>query len=262
MRRLSSLVVSFVQVAAFFAAVLSSGCSNHENSPAPVASIGGGGGDGGGVISAPDRESLDPHRYDGPEVGTDRSQQGQPSTIHRGGWYDWYPTVRVQTNQGEFTLKLDRVNAPVTVDNFLEYVNSGFYNQTALHQVEAGFVIAGGGYTATMQPKKANPPIRNEAHNGLKNRRGSIAMVRFEEIDSATSQFLINLADNPQLDHKSREVAAPGKPDQYGYCVFGEVIAGWDVVEKIAQVKTRAVGEFTAQPVQPVVVESMKLVRP
>lgn len=147
---------------------------------------------------------------------------------------DLFPIVEITTTAGTFKLKLDRNKAERTVDNFLSYVASGFYQGTVFHQVDKGFVVAAGGYTETMQPKRTGVAIRNEAHNGLKNVRGAVAMVRSPEApNTATSQFMINLADNPALDHKSREMSENG-PDQYGYCVFGEVVEGWDVVEQIA----------------------------
>lgn len=147
---------------------------------------------------------------------------------------DLNPIVEFTTTAGTFRLKLNRVKAEKTVDNFLEYVASGFYQGTVFHQVDKGFVVAAGGYTEDMQPKRTRVPIRNEAHNGLKNVRAAVAMVRSPgAVDSATSQFLINLADNPFLDHKSRDIAEDGS-DQYGYCVFGEVVDGWETIEAIA----------------------------
>jgi peptidyl-prolyl cis-trans isomerase A (cyclophilin A) len=147
---------------------------------------------------------------------------------------DLHPIVEFTTTAGTFKLKLDRAKAEKTVHNFLEYVASGFYQGTVFHQVEKGFVIAGGGYMENMQPKPARVSIRNEAHNGLKNARMTVAMVRSPgSPHSATSQFLINLADNPSLDHVSREMSETGD-DEYGYCVFGEVIEGADVIEAIA----------------------------
>ncbi len=156
---------------------------------------------------------------------------------------DLYPIVEFTTTAGTFRLKLDRTKAEKTVHNFLEYVASGYYQGTVFHQVDKGFVVAAGGYMENMQPKPTRVAIRNEAHNGLKNVRGSVAMVRAPGgVDSATSQFLINLADNPFLDHKSREISDDGA-DQYGYCAFGEVLDGWDVIEAIsaAEVKSTTV---------------------
>ena len=170
--------------------------------------------------------------------GSAGAESGTPSQANREReaqrQADLFPIVEITTTAGTFKLKLDRAKAERTVDNFLSYVASGFYQGTVFHQVDKGFVVVAGGYTETMQPKRTGVPIRNEAHNGLKNVRGAVAMVRSPEApNTATSQFMINLADNPALDHKSREMPANG-PDQYGYCVFGEVVEGWGVIEQIA----------------------------
>jgi cyclophilin family peptidyl-prolyl cis-trans isomerase len=164
---------------------------------------------------------------------------------------DLFPIVEITTTAGTFKLKLDRAKAERTVDNFLSYVSSGFYQGTVFHQVEKGFVVSTGGYNEMMEPKRTGVAIRNEAHNGLKNVRASVAMVRSPGApNSATSQFMINLADNPFLDHQSREIAENG-PDQYGYCVFGEVIEGWDVVEQIASASVKSTAVRIARPEAP-----------
>ncbi|MEX2188992.1 MAG: peptidylprolyl isomerase [Pirellulales bacterium] len=161
---------------------------------------------------------------------------------------DLFPIVEFTTTAGTFKLKLDRAKAEQTVDNFLNYVGSGFYQGTVFHQVDKGFVVAAGGYTEQMQPKPTRVAIRNEAYNGLKNARATVAMVRSPgAVDSATSQFLINLADNLFLDYKSREISEDGS-DQYGYCVFGEVVEGWDVIEAIANVPAQTTTVKIARP--------------
>jgi cyclophilin family peptidyl-prolyl cis-trans isomerase len=139
------------------------------------------------------------------------------------------------------------------VDNFLDhYVSRGFYNGTMFHYVEKGFMIIGGGYTPDGEPKETRTPVHNEAHNGLKNLRGTVAMARHAKyVDSATSQFFINLADNPTLDH-----VATGGDDGYGYCVFGQVIEGMEVVDRIANVAVKDSETFPKKPVDPVTVES------
>lgn len=139
------------------------------------------------------------------------------------------PVVVIETTMGDITVELDRAKAPITVENFLSYVKDGFYSGTTFHRVMKGFMIQGGGLTADGRQKPTKPPIKNEAANGLKNTRGTIAMARTGVVDSATSQFFINHVDNGALDHKVRD---------FGYAVFGKVISGMDVVDKIANVKT------------------------
>jgi peptidyl-prolyl cis-trans isomerase A (cyclophilin A) len=168
------------------------------------------------------------------------------------------PEVLVKTNLGEIRIRLNAEKAPVTVDNFLaNYVERGFYDQTILHYVDKGFMIAGGGYTEDLQAKPTRAYIKSEADNGLKNLRGTVAMARLpEHADSATSQFFINLVDNPVLDFQDSESA-----DKQGYCVFGEVVAGMDVVDQIADAAVVDKDLFPKVPVQPIVVESIRRVR-
>lgn len=137
--------------------------------------------------------------------------------------------VRFQTSQGDFTIDLDEATAPVTVENFLRYVDDGHFDGTVFHRVIPGFVIQGGGLTADLAQKPTREPIQNEAANGLKNKRGTLSMARTNDIHSATSQFFVNLADNEFLDHK---------PGSYGYAVFGHVSDGMDVIDRIAAVRT------------------------
>lgn len=137
--------------------------------------------------------------------------------------------VRFQTSRGDFTVELDEAAAPVTVENFLRYVDEGFFDGTVFHRVIPRFVIQGGGLTADLAPKPTHAPIRNEAANGLKNERGTLSMARTNDVDSATSQFFVNLADNDFLDHK---------PGSYGYAVFGRVTEGMDVIDRIAEAPT------------------------
>jgi cyclophilin family peptidyl-prolyl cis-trans isomerase len=168
-----------------------------------------------------------------------------------------HPVVEIGTNLGAIRVRLDAVNAPGTVRNFLNYVSDGFYADTLFHYVDAGNIIVGGGYNVDGQPKMAGTPVRNEAHNGLKNVRGTIAMARDAAagIDSATSQFFINLADSPSFDHRGDGA------DEYGYCVFGEVVTGLDVAEQISRSPTRDQGGDLAQtPMPPVVIQSIEVV--
>ncbi len=148
----------------------------------------------------------------------------------------------IETSMGTITLELDEVKAPVTVKNFCEYAKSGHYNGTIFHRVIDGFMIQGGGFTSSMDQKETREPIKNEAGNGLSNARGTIAMARTQVVDSATSQFFINLVDNSFLDHRGADHSS------FGYAVFGKVVDGMDVVDKIAKVKTRSVGYYENVP--------------
>ncbi len=154
--------------------------------------------------------------------------------------------VLMKTSKGDITLELYPAKAPVTVKNFLSYVKEGFYNGTTFHRVMPGFMIQGGGITAEMHEKSAKAPIKNEAGNGLKNSRGSIAMARLEDLNSATCQFYINLVDNPNLD-------------QMKYCVFGKVVAGMDVVDAIAKVKTGTKRGYQDVPWEPITILSVEV---
>ena len=167
------------------------------------------------------------------------------------------PVVRIETSLGPIVLQLDGVRAPGTVRNFLNYASDGYYDNTIVHYVAPSKMILAGGFTADGKPKVPLTPIRNEAHNGLKNTRGTIAMTRNPaQIDSATSQFFINLADAPQRDHSG------DGPDQYGYCVFGEVTEGLDVAEKISQAPTvDHGGDLVQTPDPPVVIKSVRVVQ-
>ena len=160
------------------------------------------------------------------------------------------PVVKIVTTKGEILVELDAEKAPVSVANFLAYTKDGFYNGTIFHRVIKDFMIQGGGMTPDMQQKKTNPPIKNEAANGLKNKRGTIAMARTNIPDSATSQFFINHKDNAFLDFKDPS------PRGIGYAVFGKVISGMEVVDAIAVTPTRP-GDV---PVEPVVIESVTVV--
>jgi len=137
--------------------------------------------------------------------------------------------IRFDTTLGEFSVELFEKEAPVTVANFLKYVDDGFFDGTIFHRIVPGFVIQGGGFTVDMTQKRTHAPIKNEADNGLKNERGSLSMARTNDINSATSQFFVNLKDNDFLDHKR---------GNFGYAVFGKVTAGMDVIDKIAAVET------------------------
>jgi len=159
----------------------------------------------------------------------------------------------IETSLGSIELALDAEKAPLSVSNFVAYAKSGHYDGTVFHRVIDGFMIQGGGFTADMVQKETRPPIRNEATNGLKNRRGTIAMARTMVVDSATCQFFINLKDNSFLDHR-----APN-PQMYGYAVFGNVTSGMDVVDKIAKVRTGSKGFFQDVPVETVTIKKVSV---
>jgi cyclophilin family peptidyl-prolyl cis-trans isomerase len=156
--------------------------------------------------------------------------------------------VVIETNYGKITVELDDEKAPLSVANFLSYVDSGHYKDTIFHRVIKDFMIQGGNFTTEMVPKKTTTPIKNEAGNGLRNLRGTIAMARTGVIDSATSQFFINLKDNDFLDHKDNSIRG------YGYAVFGKVTGGMDVVDKIGTSPTHTFRQFSDVPVEPVVI--------
>ncbi|NML61013.1 peptidyl-prolyl cis-trans isomerase [Massilia sp. RP-1-19] len=163
------------------------------------------------------------------------------------------PQVSLKTSMGEIVLELDQEKAPKTVANFLGYVKSGFYNGTVFHRVIDGFMVQGGGFDAKMQPKRTGKAITSESKNGLKNLQYSVAMARSENPNSATSQFFINVIDNPSLDYPAQ--------DGHGYTVFGKVIKGQEVVQKMKGVLVdRAIG-FDDVPVTPIVVKSAKIIK-
>jgi peptidyl-prolyl cis-trans isomerase B (cyclophilin B) len=162
------------------------------------------------------------------------------------------PTAVMKTNKGEIRVELFADKAPKTVENFLTYVDEGFFDGTIFHRVIPGFMVQGGGFTPDMQQKSTHAPIKNEADNGVKNTRGTLAMARTNVVDSATAQFFINVADNDFLNHRSKS------PDGYGYAVFGRVIDGMEVVDKIVAVQTGRSGPHSDVPVEPVIIESIK----
>jgi cyclophilin family peptidyl-prolyl cis-trans isomerase len=162
------------------------------------------------------------------------------------------PTVTMKTSEGVIKIELFAKEAPITVENFLKYVDEGFYNGTIFHRVIENFMIQGGGFTADMQQKATHPPIKNEASADLKNERGTLAMARTNVVDSATGQFFINVTDNAFLNHKDNS------PSGFGYAVFGKVIEGMDVVDKIKKVPTTSRGPYQDVPVKPVVIESVE----
>jgi len=165
------------------------------------------------------------------------------------------PKVEFKTSKGTMVIELYADKAPKSVANFLQYVKDGHYNGTVFHRVISGFVIQGGGFDSKMTQKPTRAPIVNEAANGLHNERGTLAMARTMDPNSATSQFYVNLSDNgPALNYAG--------PDRPGYAVFGKVVQGMDVVDAIAKVRTGNVGPFRDVPVEPVAIETARVVAP
>lgn len=156
--------------------------------------------------------------------------------------------IKLETNLGDITIELDSEKAPLTTRNFLEYVNSGYYDNTLFHRVIDGFMIQGGGFEPGMKQKQARAPIQNEAANGLKNEKYTIAMARTSDVHSAAAQFFINVADNASLNYTS------STPRGFGYCVFGRVVDGKDIVDKIKKVKTGSRSGHQDVPLEDVVV--------
>ncbi len=165
------------------------------------------------------------------------------------------PTVLMKTSMGDIKIELDAEKAPISVENFLSYAKEGFYNGTIFHRVIEGFMIQGGGITQGMDSKQTKPPIQNEAGNGLKNLRGTLAMARTNDIHSATGQFFINVVDNAVLDHQDTS------PRGFGYAVFGRVTEGMEVVDRIKAVETTTKGHFQDVPTKEVVIESVEILQ-
>lgn len=162
-------------------------------------------------------------------------------------------SITLNTNHGAITISLNSEKAPATVANFLSYAKDGFFEGTIFHRVIKGFMIQGGGFTADMEQKDTKAPIKNEANNGLVNTKGTIAMARTQDPHSATAQFFINAKDNDFLNHSSESVSG------WGYCVFGEVTAGIEVVEAIETVATGNSGFHADVPVETVIIESVDI---
>lgn len=166
-----------------------------------------------------------------------------------------HPRVKLQTNLGDIVVELNDEKAPKTVENFLDYVRSGFYDGTIFHRVISNFMIQGGGFTQELKKKPTNPPIQNEANSGLSNKRGTIAMARLPDPHSATAQFFINVVDNPNLDYRAATTRG------WGYAVFGHVVEGMEVVDRIRNVRTGPAGPFPRNvPQEPVVIEKAEVI--
>ncbi len=222
---------SFVTLLALLGFLVITGCGGggEGSSDTPAASING-----------------SPNGADG--RGADGSGEPKEDPLH--------PLVRIETSYGDITVRLDAKNAELTVANFLDYVAKKHYDNTIFHQVYRGQGIIGGWFTPELSEKAVGTSIYNEAHNGLKNRCGTIAMARRpDDIHSATCQFFLNVADNPELDHKDRTL------EGYGYCVFGEVIEGMEIVKKIGGCEVRDTDDFERIPVRTALIKSVRKIR-
>ena len=187
----------------------------------------------------------------GPQGGsvTEKAATGSGKTATQQPGAKEKQVVVIKTSKGEIRVELETERAPLSVRNFLEYADAGFYDGTIFHRVIDGFMIQGGGFGADMRQKQTRDPVKNEADNGVKNARGTLAMARTSVVDSATAQFFINLVDNDGLNHGQRD---------FGYAVFGRVVDGMDVVDAISKVRTGRSGAYQDVPVDPVVIESIK----
>lgn len=174
------------------------------------------------------------------------AQEGEPSSAPAN------PRIRLETSKGSFTLELYPEKAPLTVENFLGYVDSGQYEGTIFHRVIPDFMVQGGGFTEGLTQKPTGPPVRNEADNGLSNDRGTVAMARTSNPHSATAQFFVNVIDNDYLNHTAPDF------NRYGYTVFGRVVEGMDVVDAISKVPATTRGPYQNLPVEPVVIRTVK----
>jgi cyclophilin family peptidyl-prolyl cis-trans isomerase len=183
------------------------------------------------------------------QVGCTMAEDGKPQNPND-------PIVLMSTSAGDVKIELFKDKAPATVANFLAYVNDKFYDGTVFHRVIPNFMAQGGGFTPDMKQKPTKAAIKNEAGNGLKNQFGTLAMARTSDINSATAQFFINTKDNDFLDHKDDSMQG------YGYCVFGKVIEGSKVVQKIEGVETTSKGPYEDVPVEPVVIKSIRVISP
>jgi peptidyl-prolyl cis-trans isomerase A (cyclophilin A) len=207
-------------------------------------------------IAAPSSDTANPTR--------EAASTGAPAITSAAGsptettTEDLYPEVLIKTSAGDIQVRLNAEKAPMTVDNFLDnYVDRGFYEGTTFHYVEEGFMVIAGGYTADGQAKEPRAPICNESDNGLKNTRGTVAMARHADYrDSATSQFFINLVDNPTLDFAAAEDEESENID--GYCVFGEVTEGMDVIDRIAATPVHDKEGFPNSPQSPIVIQAVE----
>lgn len=182
------------------------------------------------------------------------SENLEDKTMNTSSHSEKNPVVLIKTNMGDIKLELFENKAPITVKNFLQYAQDGHYNNTIFHRVIDGFMVQGGGFTSELKQKPTRTAITNEAENGLKNKRGTVAMARTNDVNSATSQFFINVADNSFLDNRGKT------PREFGYCVFGKVLEGMDVVDKIKDAKTWTRDHHENVPVETIEILDVKKV--
>lgn len=231
--------VELVALAVAIALATGLGCAGKKESTAPK--------NGSGDRESADTKTDDAAKSETPAEAEKRKPSAPKSEQEQAAGN---PQVDLETSMGPIRLELFPDKAPITVDNFLRYVDDGFYAGTIFHRVISDFMIQGGGFTADMKQKPTRDPIKNEAANGLTHQRGTIAMARTGVVDSATAQFFINVKDNPPLNHRD------SSPQGFGYCVFGRVIEGMDTVDKIRDVRTESVGPYGDVPVEAVVIKS------
>ncbi|MBN2736144.1 MAG: peptidyl-prolyl cis-trans isomerase [Spirochaetales bacterium] len=162
--------------------------------------------------------------------------------------------VKFETTLGEIIIEMYPDKAPATVENFIKYVEQGFFDGTIFHRVIPGFVVQGGGFLPGLERKETMAPVKNEADNGLKNLRGTISMARTSDVNSATSQFFLNLVDNSNLDFVSKT------PQGYGYCVFGKIIKGLEIIDEIAKIKTSSVGYYQDVPTKDIMIDKATII--
>ena len=231
-------------------AVALAGCPKNGKDPAP-----------GGQNESTENKAPEPAKVEPAATKTDPAAEGEPAATKNTPKEapaaevpaNAKPQVLLETSMGNIKLELNREKAPKTVDNFMEYVRSGHYKGTVFHRIIDGFMIQGGGFDESFNKKSTRPPIKNEADNGLKNDRGTIAMARTGDPHSAAAQFFINVSNNVPLNHRDKSVRG------WGYCVFGKVIDGMDVVNKIKNVKTGSKGPFSQDaPQENVIIKDAK----
>ena len=253
MQLANKAIFTYLLAASMVATAIGCGSSG-DDAPGVTASIEAGGDSSGGEAIPAGTVAVSTGTAD--DNGPADASAGNRSVRPRQA-VELHPVVVIKTNHGDITIQLDAENAPMTVDNFIAYVESDFYADTVFHYVEQDYMISAGGFKANGDSKETRALLLNEAHNGLKNLRGTIAMARDPQYKhSAAAQFYINLVDNPELDYESDE-----SDTTYGYCVFGKVIEGLDVVDQIAAVPVTDDQIFVKRPTEPVVIHSVERVK-
>ncbi len=204
-------------------------------------------------VSALRQPAVRPASQSVPGTPADRTRTIEAPPLQPPAPVPGNPVAVVSTSMGDFTIELLTDRAPVSVENFVQYAREGHYSDTVFHRVKPGFMIQGGGFTPSLSEKTTRPPIQNEATNGLRNLRGTVAMARMAALRSATDQFYVNVADNRRLDHTGYS------PDEFGYAVFGRVLSGMEVVDRIAAVPTHSTAGMDDVPLEPVIIRSVQI---